>query len=266
MALLAEDAMKQSPRQRKLAELSESIHAQLNMYALAASAGGVGVLALAQPAQAKVVYTPAHEVIGANGVYNLDLNHDGTIDFLIQQWNYGNWASNNQLLADAAVGNAVQGSRHTAAALVAGASIGPRQRFTAGGVNGEVMLSVTHFTTGGTSYVHGFWANVLNRYLGLKFQINGETHYGWARLSVQRKAFHFIATLTGYAYETIPNSAIKAGETSGGAPDFSANAKSANSGKLDASASVDNSSHALRHESLGELALGAPSLPTRRQR
>ena len=80
------------------------------MPVLAASAAGVGLLALAGPAQAEVVYTPVNQVIGYNGVYGLDLNHDGTVDFLIQQWNYGNWASNNQLLADPAVGNGVEGN------------------------------------------------------------------------------------------------------------------------------------------------------------
>jgi hypothetical protein len=262
--------MKRSPRQGKPFEVSPSLHARLNMYALAASSAGVGVLALAQPAQAKVVYTPAHQIIGANGVYNLDLNQDGTVDFLIQQWNYGNWASNNQLLADPAVGNAVLGSKFRAAALTAGASIGPNQNFIAGASNGEVMLSITHFTTGGTSFVHGSWANVRNRYLGLKFQIAGETHYGWARLSVQRQRFHFIATLTGYAFEDIANTPIIAGETSGEAADSTTSPASLSPDTRDAGASVVNSSDTPRsdtprHRSLGELALGALSVPVRRQ-
>ncbi len=41
------------------ARLSASIHQQLNAYALAASAAGVGMLALVQPAEAKIVYTKA---------------------------------------------------------------------------------------------------------------------------------------------------------------------------------------------------------------
>ena len=48
-------------RFRKTAKLSESIHQQLSMYALAASAAGVGMLA--QPAEAKIVYTPVHHVV-----------------------------------------------------------------------------------------------------------------------------------------------------------------------------------------------------------
>jgi hypothetical protein len=104
------------------------------------------------------------------------------------------------------------------------------------------MVSITHFTTGGTSYVHGYWANVRNRYLGLKFQIAGQTHYGWARLSVQRKEFHLTAVLTGFAYETVPNKEIKAGQT-GGADDSSGS-------------SLPNSD-ASQSSSLGALALGA---------
>jgi len=45
----------------------------------------------------------------------------------------------------------------------------------------------------------------------LKFLINGEVHYGWARLSIS----YNIMQLTGYAYETVANEAIVAGQTSG---------------------------------------------------
>jgi hypothetical protein len=68
---------------RTPANLSESRHQQLNMYALAAGAAGVGVLALVQSVEAKIVYTPAHRVIGPDSKYLLDLNHDGIPDFTI---------------------------------------------------------------------------------------------------------------------------------------------------------------------------------------
>jgi hypothetical protein len=61
----------------------------------------------------------------------------------------------------------------------------------------------------------GPWANVANRYLGLKFQIKGKTHYGWARMTVKLSRADITATLTGYAYETIPNRPIVAGKTKG---------------------------------------------------
>jgi hypothetical protein len=53
------------------------------MYAVAASAAGVGVMALSQPAEAKIVYTATHHVIEKNSPYHLDLNHDGKTDFTL---------------------------------------------------------------------------------------------------------------------------------------------------------------------------------------
>jgi hypothetical protein len=56
--------MKHSSGPRKTANLSESVHQQLNMYGVAAGAAGVGMLALAQPSEAKIVYTPANVQFG----------------------------------------------------------------------------------------------------------------------------------------------------------------------------------------------------------
>ena len=51
-------------------------------YATAASAAGVSLLALAQPAQARVIFTPANLPITENGpVVQLDVNNDGVADF-----------------------------------------------------------------------------------------------------------------------------------------------------------------------------------------
>jgi hypothetical protein len=253
-----------SLRQGKPFAFSESTFAQLNMYALAASAAGVSALALAPSAQAEIVYTPTNQTIQRNGVYNLDVNGDGTVDFLIQQWNYGMWSSDNELLADPAFGNGVLGNRSAAAALNSGASIGPSQNFVASGYNGENMIDVTHTTTGGPSFVGGAWANVRNKYLGLKFQIAGETHYGWARLTVTREFFHFTAILTGYAYETVANTAIKAGETSGAMAESRGLAPPGGD-QLSASNFISGPTVNPQYKSLGELALGAQSIQARRQ-
>jgi hypothetical protein len=48
---------------RTASNLSDSIHQQLNMYAVMASSARVGMLALSQPAEAKIVYSPAHKLI-----------------------------------------------------------------------------------------------------------------------------------------------------------------------------------------------------------
>jgi hypothetical protein len=73
--------MKRSTGPRKTANLSHSTQQRLNMYALAAGAAGVGVLAMAQPVAAKIVYTPANINLGFEQETPLDLNHDGVTDF-----------------------------------------------------------------------------------------------------------------------------------------------------------------------------------------
>jgi hypothetical protein len=65
--------------------LSEPIHQQFNIYALAAGAAGVSVLALVLASEARIVYTPANIGISPrfNSHYHLDLNQDGITDFVI---------------------------------------------------------------------------------------------------------------------------------------------------------------------------------------
>jgi len=201
---------------RKPSNLSESLHHRLNSYALAASAAGVGLLALAQPVEAKVVYTRTHVVISPYGVqtYNLDLNHDGKTDFVLRSKFYSTLnqsAGTGRLIVSGANGNRLEFSLGFAAALKAGKRVGPHQNFRARGV-----MASDYGRDGSTwSLKRGPWVNVNNRYLGLKFKIKEKINYGWARLSVTAQYHYLQATLTGYAYETIPGKPIVTGKTKG---------------------------------------------------
>lgn len=70
-------------RPRTSAKLSESIHRQLNMYALAAGTVEFGALALVQPTEAEIVYTPTHVKMSSLGFFPIDFNHDGKVDIRI---------------------------------------------------------------------------------------------------------------------------------------------------------------------------------------
>jgi hypothetical protein len=81
---------------------------------------------------------------------------------------------------------------------------------------------MAHFAFEGNfgSSTYGQWLYTRDRYLGLKFLISGQVHYGWARLSVTvtqptLRERGFYAILTGYAYETVPNKTIITGKTKG---------------------------------------------------
>ena len=59
----------------------------------------------------------------------------------------------------------------------------------------------------------GPWLGAQDRYLGLEFYIDGQEHYGWARMSVDFPfAFDTTGRILGYAYETIPGKPIIAGD------------------------------------------------------
>ena len=211
--------MKRSPRVPS--QLSRLLHQRLNAYALAASAAGVGVLALAKPVDARIVYTKTYQVIGHNKSYNLDLNNDGVVDFVIKNvYARTSGGTSDVLHLAPAAGNAfLVGARTNcfacAAMVVSGYGLGGASSLFAAGKS--VALARAAGGLGGNTLWGGNWGNVRNGYLGLKFNISGETHYGWARLNVRERVWPFsvVATITGYAYETIPNKPIIAGKTRG---------------------------------------------------
>ena len=239
-----------------------SLHHSVNMYAVAASAAGVGLLALAQPSEAKVVYTKTHQVIGANGIYPLDLNHDGIIDFLIQEQGYSGGSGSNRLEVNEAFGNAVEGSNYLAAAVKKGEEIGPRQQFiTDSNSSGEAMVWYGCGDSGCSG--GGNWVNVNNRYLGLRFRIGKAIHYGWARLSVQASGFKITATLTGYAYETVAKKAIRAGQINGS--DITTSPPSDSTASDSTLPPMRLVRRKVRSTSLGQLALGSLAIAQGRQ-
>jgi hypothetical protein len=191
-------------------QLPASLHRRLNAYALVASAAGVGLLALSQPAESKIVYTSAHKHIGPHQKFALDLNHDGRPDFAIKdEMQCGTDICFTWLAGTGARGNSVlgySGGLRLASSLKRGSRIGPRGSFYR---VGDLVDMVSGADT------LGAWVNVSNRYLGLRFKIHGHTHYGWARLNVTVNGRTITGTLTGYAYETVPNKPIIAGKTKG---------------------------------------------------
>jgi hypothetical protein len=211
------------PRSRKPSNLHATTNHRLSAYSLAASAAGVSLLALA-PCDAQIVYTPAHVTIGRGGSYGLDLTNDGKIEFTIfERVGDRGFGTYQELNIIAAQGNKIECSGGGgpscaftvtyAAALVAGARIGEGPRYFH--PYGAPMAG--RFTSRGNVFYSGRWSNVRDRYLGLRFHLNDGPHFGWARLSVEfvkgSREPSWRAQITGYAYETAPNTSIIAGQT-----------------------------------------------------
>jgi hypothetical protein len=223
-----ESSGKKYAKNRRQVALGASLDKNLHAYATAACAAGVGLLACTPPAAAKIVYTPANSYILPTGTLNLDLNRDGTVDFLLSNTNvstgtnsHGRRGHGSLRIKPQNSANAVWGQRSYASTLRAGVRVGPNQHFQ----SGHSKMVRSHFSSGdfypATFASNGPWRDVTRRYLGLKFSIKGQPHYGWARLDVTVTYHGIYTVLTGYAYETVPNTAIVTGKTKGAPADVS---------------------------------------------
>jgi hypothetical protein len=204
--------------------LAPELERSLAAYTGAALAAGVSLAAMAAPAEAKIVYTPTHTIIGSGQAVPIDLNHDGIVDFAIAHTlhyrgpnlNMTCPASNGSQCTGTNPSNEVWGQGGFASILRPGFKVRPnKSHFQQARSNFASMVAFYVGRYGSTSQIFGQWLNAKNRYLGLRFMINGEVHYGWARLSVPAQGFQTSPVLTGYAYETVPNKPIITGKIKG---------------------------------------------------
>jgi hypothetical protein len=211
--------------------LSSNLSRHISAYSLAATAAGVGMLALAQPARGEVIVTK--KTIPVLGPTYLDINNDGVNDF--EFYNFFSFGSSSVVVKDGAVVGTFYAS-----ALVRGAQIGPTAHFDSG------SFAVIERGIGYGRSFKGHWGdNPKNRYLGVRFSMNGETHYGWVRLTITAgRDSGIAATITAYAYETTPNKKILAGNAEESANDVNS----------------QNATEQPRGASLGMLALGVDAL------
>ncbi|MGH9493883.1 MAG: hypothetical protein ACRD3B_02700 [Candidatus Sulfotelmatobacter sp.] len=197
----------------------ESMNHRLNLYSVAALTAGVSLLALAKPAEGSVVVTKTNISLTNGGQASIDINKDGTNDFFLS---VGAGGYDHSFYATFAVtplaGGKVTGGNSRgvlgpyASALAKGANVGPSAHFSSSVGRERIIVERTAgFVSGSSGHSsYGKWGNVSNRYLGVKFLIKGQTHYGWIRLSVQW-THGLTATITAYAYETVANKKIGGG-------------------------------------------------------
>jgi hypothetical protein len=197
---------RQAKRQRP-SLLEEVLERRMLLYVLAAGA----TLAGASSAQAKAVFTRSDFVLSLpNGHLAIDLNNDGTTDFILidhcvsQTSCFGSVNITARGYGQNGVEQMTMGRRQEAAALTIGDKIGPAAAFKPYGF----MLYGSIFS--GT-HSFGPFAHTGLRFLGVSFLINGQVHYGWIGF---RSVDRFTAKLLGWAYETLPNTPISAGQGS----------------------------------------------------
>ena len=217
---------------RNQQQVTNKLERRLASYALAAA----GIGAMVPSAAAQVIYTATDLKLNHGGL-RLDLNNDGQADlrlFDLQEDIYAYYGGNLKVksVSSAPVASVLgyNGKFGGAAyAAPAGFSIGPNSP--------QQFISLGHaprMATGLCTYffcrIDGAFANQKGKFLGVRFTSNGQTHYGWVRMTVNANYPRFpfrstvVAKVTGYAYEATPDKAIIAGDRG-----LSANAASSGS-------------------------------------
>ncbi len=198
------------------------LNRQAGMYSLAAAVASVSMLALAEPASSEVVITrktihvpvvshlaphPTKVSMANNGVDNFS--------FVLGSNSFAGGLRSFQGFGATPTDGVIAGGTYFAEALplTRGARIGPSANFFSGPYID--LLEGTNVSNG-SFYSRGYWkGNLKNRYLGVRFQLSGQTHYGWVRLTVTSNVKlnqpTLEATITAYAYETVANKPILAG-------------------------------------------------------
>jgi hypothetical protein len=206
--------------------LGRTLEERLAAYALCA---GTGMLTFTQPAEAQIDYTPVDVKLQCGPhVQNTHfckesalLDFDGTTEFqLLDGWfnssvgGTGNYFSLGLVAKQPGAAVAVTGSFQEAV-LQSGESIGPNQEWKPGKRDEMgVMFSLRNLGC----FPSGGWQNIKGGFLGLRFKIDGQTHYGWAEVSTEFLTAQPCAIrvwLAGYAYNTAPDEPILAGQKTG---------------------------------------------------
>jgi len=229
--------------------LNHKLEKSLAAYVMAGA--GIAVLAPTQ-APAEIVYTPVNQTI-STGAISFDLNHDGVADFTLHDQSGFPYDPPREIRVRGYGSYAAVAGNGRAAALGSGVTLGSSAQFTSV-VNREPNLRLAGliFCSYYFCSTQGQWKlNGKPHFLGLKIVINGETHFGWARMSVDLRGpghdFRFLMKLhvVDYAYESTPDKAIVTGDT-GDAAIRKENFKGSNA-------------------SLGLLSVGARGIPVWRQ-
>ena len=194
----------------------------LNKIKLSSYTAFAGAIVAGSAANAQVTYTDVNPDVVADSLnpYAIDFNNDATPDlvFGVQHVNqlYGGYTivgayAYGFLPAGLPVANPADS---VTAVLDCGVAVASQPLFY-GGANGgtaalgyDVVVQPINLPLSG-----GAWLGLTDKYLGFKFTVGANTHYGWARLDVAANAETI--TVKEYAFNATPDAAINTCQTAG---------------------------------------------------
>lgn len=205
-------------------KISNNLLSRVGKYSVLAGASLTVLSGCKKDEESNIAYTDITDVNLTPTVNNdlshfIDLNADGVNDLKINVENYyenyygytyesGFVSANGQNGANLLTRNqTIDGYNYTfGIGLTGGSDIGSTQTIWAGegDLAGKYVSSYYN-----TTEEYGDFLGT-ERYLGVRFTVQGNTHYGWVRISAAADGKS--AIIKDYAYHKLPNTTIKAGE------------------------------------------------------
>ncbi|MBR9845037.1 MAG: T9SS type A sorting domain-containing protein [Algicola sp.] len=185
---------------------SSKLSKQLTKY----SALTAAIVGVADASGQSIIYSDIPDYTGGVGdTFLIDLNNDGTDDFQIRH-NGGSSYSANLYLDPLTASNEALGSGGATYAypfnLASGAAIS--NAASGSWFNNGFSGGFQSLNYGSCSF--GNWCSVTDGFLGLRFNIAGSIHYGWAQLDVDANGN--VWTVKGFAYHDTPGVGLNAGQ------------------------------------------------------
>ncbi len=183
-------------------------------------------------ANAQIIYTDVEpdlkftQSTAGSNAYNLDLNKDSITDVILtanQTTTSGGGPRPRPTITRRVLAATASGSNlfmvKVSPLVPNGLALNARVDSTS-----EVWASATAGLLRQSNSSTGKWVDTTDRFLAIRIYVAGNWHYGWVRLSVVVTTSNISFTVRDYAYNSIPNQSILAGETSCIAPTLTLNA------------------------------------------
>jgi len=164
-------------------------------------------LAIAGVADAtgQIVYTdvdPDETIDGSS--FMLDLNGDGVIDYDIIARSGPEAVRMYNTQGNSVLGSNAGGNYNYPDVLSSGSAI-------SSGGNFYTDPNYQTLNWDACAYTNSQWCDgQVDKYVGLRFNVDGNQHYGWAKIDLPADGSSF--TIKGYAFNSVPDAEISAGE------------------------------------------------------
>jgi hypothetical protein len=205
--------------------MKKDVQKRLKAYSAVAGAA----LLIPGTAAAEIQYTdvdPDETLTTPGDLFEVDFNGDGTVDMNLAlvtgTGTYGGTALYQNFAWAFGYGyGSFAGSTQSFGAIFyfpfaynSGDMIGSSAQWQ----NASAVGSMNYLTSvgGAPAYQGGNWVNATDKYLGCRFVVAGNFHYGWIRMDVGTAGPSNFITIKGFAFEDVPDAEIEAGATSGG--------------------------------------------------